>query len=833
MNLHHRSLFGYCSFCMMFMLMTPSVNLFGKAVREGKLYLNPEFRTSKPLKGLDLVQEYLKSSYRMLGIKANLSDLMLKRKTESLLGTHYVFQQIENKIAVSDSSITVSVLKKTSRIYRVYNNLKVVNSFSKGKKIISQEQAYDLCWEEIGGRGDLLHDPRATLEYRVVNGTARLTFRTEIPLTKPYGYWVCEIDAVNSEILSTYDHRINLGGHHSSSERPRFSGASHDRALAFKRYRKRKKKTFSRSRKKSLRSQDGSALVFDPDPRTSLMKTDLNDSSPADLFEPAYFKKVLKDISFDGKIYHLSGPFVVIEDFDPPSDVPSVTTDGDWKSKRGENAFNDAMTYYHLDKSQRYIQSLGFVGDRAIQNKPIRVDTDGANGADNSYFQPSTNTLSFGHGCVDDNEDADVILHEYGHAIHHSINHQWGGGDSGAIGEGFGDYWAGSYSVVTEHGLDYFPSQVFSWDGHGEGRCWAGRVMDAFELIYDHSRKYGAHERLPGGHQTDELWSTPLFQSLVALMAKGISREEVDRIILESHFGLGSGVKMRELALSTIQVAELLYPKGPHSQVFLEKFSHHRIIELPKVEIAPRLQILSAGDNNIADPLEKVRLNVVLTNNGELTASKISGFLMGSESISVLKGSGSWPDIMGSQSARSKNEFEIEVGDIECGSVGSFTLNLEYNNGESVVLPLSLPTGVADKVHSINDTEMSIPDDDPQGVSSMLSVSAPNALVSERLKIRVHIQHTYIGDLKVELVSPSGTHIKLHHQTGGGTDDIIGVYGIDLQSEDPLGNLVGEPLRGSWRLIVTDASELDTGKIISWSLEDIVGYSCNGIGSKY
>ena len=112
------------------------------------------------------------------------------------------------------------------------------------------------------------------------------------------------------------------------------------------------------------------------------------------------------------------------------------------------------------------------------------MDADGANGDDNSFFQPSTNRISFGHGCVDDNEDADVILHEYGHALHYSINEDWFGGDTGAIGEGFSDYWAQSYSISTENGLSFLPNLVFNWDGHGENVNWAGRILNAFDARY-------------------------------------------------------------------------------------------------------------------------------------------------------------------------------------------------------------------------------------------------------------------------------------------------------------------------------------------------------------
>ena len=43
----------------------------------------------------------------------------------------------------------------------------------------------------------------------------------------------------------------------------------------------------------------------------------------------------------------------------------------------------------------------------------------GVNGADNSYYDRLLQRLSFGEGGVDDGEDADVIIHELTHGVHH------------------------------------------------------------------------------------------------------------------------------------------------------------------------------------------------------------------------------------------------------------------------------------------------------------------------------------------------------------------------------------------------------------------------------
>jgi len=288
---------------------------------------------------------------------------------------------------------------------------------------------------------------------------------------------------------------------------------------------------------------------------------------------------------------------------DSPHTQPSKTTYGIWDEERGPNSFNDGMTYFHLDQNQRYMQSLGFTGGTGIQEGSIGADTDGCGGADNSYYIPSTNRLAFGHGCVDDDEDADVILHEYGHAIQHDIVSSWNGGDTGAIGEGFGDYWAGSYSYSTPNGMTFHPEWIFSWDGHGDGnQCWGGRRLNATGAQYNPSQTYGAHVYISGGYVSDELWSAPIFMSLVDLVDLGETRESVDQIILESHFGIGYGARMPDMANATVAAAEALQPGGPHAYIFHQRFADQNILEENTSDVAD-VEFASFNSSSFPNPL--------------------------------------------------------------------------------------------------------------------------------------------------------------------------------------------------------------------------------------
>ena len=795
-----------------------------------KLDLQPSsanFKTSN-LSKKAIVELYLRSHHKEYGLDKNLSQLFLERTSKSLYGTHFRFRQhIKGKV-IADSSLSVSI-SNDKRIYRIYNNLKNIQFQElRPKTMLTKDEAYDRLWQALHVEGDLIHKPKATLQYMVTRGRPHPIYDIELPVTKPYGFWRARVDAITGEIHQIYDNRVDLTKNNPKKNvlKRRTQGPIRNRFQAFTDF---EKQNNAQSTKTLLIRKNGTAQIFDPDPRTTLDNPSLEDNSNDSDFKGAYTQKPLIDITFDGQVHSLTGPWITIEDFDSPRVPPVTSNTGEWLFKRGEAGFNDAMTYYHIDQSQRYLQSLGYTRDRGIQYGPIRVDANGANGADNSYFQPSTNSLSFGHGCVDDNEDADVILHEYGHAIQHSINDSWRGGDTGAIGEGFGDYWAGSYSIGNTQGAAFFPNNVFTWDGHSQsGSCWPGRILNATELQYDPNRTYGAHASLPGGRSTDELWSTPIFQSLKDLINMGVSRAEVDQIIIESHFGLGGDITMRELANSTLQAARLLFPSGPHAEVFAANFSRQNIIELPHVEFKIEAKILQSGSDSTPEPGEDAIIAINLKNTGNLTAEDITAEAStNTAGVSIPSKELRFEDLSPNQSADGEAPLNVRIGDdVECGKDIKLNLAISYNQ-KKIDTPLHIKTGKPVGARSEITPEMPIPDNKPDGLQIPIQLQGGEFQVTKSFRVTIDIAHSYIGDLEVSLEAPSGKTVSLHKRRGGSRDNIKGVYPDTLKPETDFKSLIGEPLNGTWIVRISDHASLDTGVLKSLSIEDILGFKCN------
>jgi subtilisin-like proprotein convertase family protein len=111
---------------------------------------------------------------------------------------------------------------------------------------------------------------------------------------------------------------------------------------------------------------------------------------------------------------------------------------------------------------------------------------------------------------------------------------------------------------------------------------------------------------------------------------------------------------------------------------------------------------------------------------------------------------------------------------------------------------------------------LTIPDNSPVGITSVLKLSHPKTVGS--IEVSFDIQHTYIGDLRVELVSPTGRGVLLHSRLGGGKDDLVAHFESKMPGS-PLAALLGQPIEGSWMLRVSDEASRDKGKLRKWSLK--------------
>jgi hypothetical protein len=457
------------------------------------------------------------------------SDIMLETYRQSLGGHHYTFVQTFRGIPIYDASIKAN-LTQGMRMMSLLNNLRTPNGQVQGQFTKTLEDAE--AW--------------ATQQYQQsqtrfsLSTTAKWWFDqgTLIPV------WVVETDGDQHAL------EVILNANDLSEIRVK------DRAVYCH--------PDGGPGKTSVDSS-GTGMVWNPDPLTTAgvpyggLYVDSNDQNSAALNDERV-SVTLQGISFNGGVFSLSGPHVSIEDaLETPTNTDPTSTDGNFNFLRADQGFESVMCYYHIDHYQRYIQSLGF---NNIYNSPLKCDPHGLSGQDNSHFVPNgTNSrVAFGEGGVDDAEDADVIIHEYGHALSYSASpNSNSGSERNGLDEGIGDYLATSYS----RGLStYRWDDMFTWDGHNS--FWPGRdATDAMQYppsgfnFYD----YG------------EIWNTAL-----SIAWGNVGQTVCDRVVFQELFMNSGNMTLNDAAHLILDADTMLY-SGVNTNHFQAAFCQKNIFQ--------------------------------------------------------------------------------------------------------------------------------------------------------------------------------------------------------------------------------------------------------------
>ena len=304
------------------------------------------------------------------------------------------------------------------------------------------------------------------------------------------------------------------------------------------------------------------AAVFLPDPLTTAGVTygaPYVDNSDNDVTElNAERANITMIADYNGGTFTLQSPYVIITEHSIPNVPPVTSATDDFTFTRAQQGFEDVNVYYHIYTFQNHIQNLGF---NNLVNYAIECDTHGLNGSDNSMFSPGPPArLTFGEGGVDDAEDADVIIHEYGHAISNSAAPGTNSGsERNALEEANGDYFAVSYSRYLD---PYKWENVFSWDGHNP--FWPGRMAIS-------TKQYP--NDLTGNFYTDaEIWASTIMQ-----IWGDIGRDKTDEILMESMYSYFSNMSMADAAVLYIGADSLLY-NGSNYNAICQHFLNRGLV---------------------------------------------------------------------------------------------------------------------------------------------------------------------------------------------------------------------------------------------------------------
>lgn len=317
------------------------------------------------------------------------------------------------------------------------------------------------------------------------------------------------------------------------------------------------------------------AKVFRPDPLTPIgviaglngTYKHYNDSDYALLNDQRV--DVSFQVTFDGALFQLKNKYARIYDttFKTPNIPPATSATPQFNFTRKQNGFKDVMAFYHVTNVQEYLHSLG-IDEVKYQ---LKIDAHSST-SDQSYFEYDGDTvLNFGTGGVPDAEDADVIVHEFTHAVSFSITPNLNmSSERRAIEEGMCDVMAAIYSKKY---ASFNYRRIFNWDAPnpfatGATPFWAGRNGNSTKTYDDLTND---------SYYSSEIWSSTLLDieeligsdSTIILMLASVASYtnnttmlqaaqlfmQADSVLLNKYFGWKMGKIFNDRKLGDFKVA--------------------------------------------------------------------------------------------------------------------------------------------------------------------------------------------------------------------------------------------------------------------------------------
>ncbi|MDX2241221.1 MAG: S8 family serine peptidase [Leptolyngbyaceae cyanobacterium bins.302] len=118
------------------------------------------------------------------------------------------------------------------------------------------------------------------------------------------------------------------------------------------------------------------------------------------------------------------------------------------------------------------------------------------------------------------------------------------------------------------------------------------------------------------------------------------------------------------------------------------------------------------------------------------------------------------------------------------------------------------------QVQGQNMTSMPIPDNNANGVISPIQVNETAPIRS--IQAIVELEHSFLGDLEIRLISPTNQTFLLQGRTLGRRTSYRGTY--STRTNSLLARMLGQSPQGRWQLKVSDHAAGDTGSLKNWQL---------------
>ncbi len=304
------------------------------------------------------------------------------------------------------------------------------------------------------------------------------------------------------------------------------------------------------------------AMIFLPDPLSTAnvnyggAYSDNNDADNTQLNSERFSRTFTA--TYDNGVFKLENADLKIDEFSLPNVPPVTSTTPVFNYTRSQDGFEDVNTFFHLSHFKKYIDSLGFT---SIPGAQISIDVHALSNSDQSYYSPAEKRIYMGEGGVDDAEDADVIIHEYGHTLVSAAAANTNRiSERAGMEEAICDYFAVSWSTR------FSPNQanrVFNWDGHNS--FWPGRMASSTKDYQTLSFNANIYQH------------TDLMASCLKEILDNTSHAVADAIILQALFTLQNNSTYRDFARMVINADNLLNG-GANYQIIKTAFVRRNVL---------------------------------------------------------------------------------------------------------------------------------------------------------------------------------------------------------------------------------------------------------------
>jgi subtilisin-like proprotein convertase family protein len=514
-----------------------------------------------------------------------------------------------------------------------------------------------------------------------------------------------------------------------------------------------------------------------------------------------------------------------------------------------------------------------------IGNDAVRAEGNDGGGTNNANFNtppdgspPRMQQYFFNLSWdVNSTDTADIVYHEYTHGLTNRLVGNGGGGlgaiQSGAMGEGWSDWYANDFLVGSGQksdgpGPDLMMGE-YAIDLFGVGGIRRQRMdckptspatfCPAYGTTGTGGFTFGDLGKFAGAngvHDNGEIWSQTLWDlreriganSARAVVTGGLRLSPLNPSFLQMRDAILQSAKTLGIARRPIWQTFAARGMGfsastpaATSLTAIEAFD----VPAPLAEVARTYNDsapLGDGDG-VLEPKETLRITSELTNPVDEAISNVKGTLSSPDAGVLLGGrTSSWPNFPAvATNATNHPAFSLTLqAGATCGQEVEIEIDLATSAGPISLPPASIPVG-APSFQTANPA-VAIPDNNATGVTATMELPAGTV---QDVDVRIDsVTHTWLGDLRFRLTSPTATSVLLVDRLGGGANSADNISNLTFDDEaalpissvgtsspatgpfrpaEPLSALDGEASGGTWSLTVSDLASSDVGTLNSWS----------------